>query len=45
MSDAVQTYNKYLLQEMGIDRYADDELDSESFGANDDIFTYDEYYR
>ena len=37
MSDAVQTYNKYLLQEMGIDRYADDELDSESFGANDDI--------
>ncbi len=33
MSDAVQTYNKYLLQEMGIDRYADDELDSESFGA------------
>lgn len=37
MSDAVQTYNKYLLQEMGIDRYADDELDSESNGANDDI--------
>mgnify|MGYP000187436184 CR=1 FL=1 len=25
MSDAVQTYNKYLLQEMGIDRYADDD--------------------
>ena len=34
MSDAVQTYNKYLLQEMGIDRYADDELDSESFDAD-----------
>ena len=40
MSDAVQTYNKYLLQEMGIDRYADDELDSESFGAEGE----DTYY-
>ena len=27
MSDAVQTYNKYLLQDMGIDRYADDDDD------------------